>query len=177
MRGVCLRVRRGRSLTGLLFTEEDWHGLSATNEAGYFVHLPARSGAWTADWARRKWMSLAPPRKPRHMLFESTTLHRRVPYAVLRGFSFLDASAGNDGNGSTPERRSQCPPADEDVHLERRSCREAGAVREDLHRPGSSGSRRFISRVPRRGTDLIGMVADRSPDFYEVLDGELVKSV
>lgn len=37
------------------------------------------------------------------MLFESVTLHRRFPFAVLSGFVFLDKDARNDG---TPRRNS-----------------------------------------------------------------------
>ncbi len=37
------------------------------------------------------------------MLFESVTLHRRFPFAVLAGFIFLDKDARNDG---TPRRNS-----------------------------------------------------------------------
>lgn len=37
------------------------------------------------------------------LLFESTTLHRRFPFAVVAGFFFLDTGAANDG---TPRRNS-----------------------------------------------------------------------
>jgi len=37
------------------------------------------------------------------MLYESTTLHRRFPYAVLAGFVFLDKGAAND---QTEKRKS-----------------------------------------------------------------------
>ena len=123
------------------------------------------------------------------MLFESTTLHRRFPYAVLGGFFFLDAAAENDG---TDRRQSTFLNAHRRMKMF--TGRDDPAGRPEQYErifivlvqagPDEVSFRVFRAGAPEAGidlpvaiADLLGMVADRSPDFYEVLDGELVKSV
>ncbi len=122
------------------------------------------------------------------MLFEATTLHRRFPYAVLGGFFILDAGAAAD---STARRRStfenahsrlrlftgRDDPAGRDEQYERLSVLLLDASATPMTYqcfavPDTAKS------VPLQSVfdELIGLVAERNPDFYEDSGGDLVRA-
>lgn len=129
------------------------------------------------------------------MLIEAVTLHRRFPYAVLAGFFFLDKAAEADNvriGGGTPKRRStfhnahqrlrlftgRDDPAGRDEQFERfyvllvEASPNASSVQAyEVGRPD------VIVPLDEIITDLIGQVAIRNSDFYELHEttGKLVK--
>jgi hypothetical protein len=120
------------------------------------------------------------------MLIEAVTLHRRFPYAVLAGFFFMDAEAANDG---TATRRSTFRNAHPRLKLFTGRSDPAGRDEqfEGLYlfllsaSPEKATSQAFEVGAPDHPLDLsvifdrlIGLVAERNPDFYEAVDGELV---
>lgn len=122
------------------------------------------------------------------MLMEAVTLHRRFPYAVLAGFFFFDKGAGQDDTG---RRRSTIAnahsrfrlftgrddPAGRDEQFERfyLILLDASPTGVTL-RPYLVGAPDVICTFDDMLTDLLTMVAERNPDFYEVVDGELVRA-
>lgn len=121
------------------------------------------------------------------LLFESTTLHRRFPYAVLGGFFFFDAGAKDD---ATDKRQStflnahrrlkmftgRDDPAGRPEQYERLYIVLVDAspekVTHEVYRAGGSHTQIELDQAL---TELIELVAERSPDFFEVRDGKLVK--
>ena len=119
------------------------------------------------------------------MLFESVTLHRRFPFAVLAGFLMLDKDAATD---NTPRRRSTFVNAH--ARLKLFSGRDDPAAREEQYerlylmlldiKPSSPKFKTFSVGDPGKPigldavfTDLIELMAIRNPDFYEAVNGEL----
>lgn len=122
------------------------------------------------------------------LLFESVTLHRRFPYAVLGGFLFLDKGAAEDGSTT---RRSTYLNAHHRLKLF--TGREDPAGRDEqyerlylgLHdtNPFSptvdlfvAGRHDAATRLDAAFEDLLILVAERNPDFYEV-EGSRLRSV
>lgn len=122
------------------------------------------------------------------MLMEAVTLHRRFPYAVLAGFFFLDKEAANDG---TAKRRSTFVNAH--ARLQLFTGRDDPAGREEQFEhfylilldasPSSVGLQAFAvgqaeTPIPMSDIvdDVLKMVAQRNPDFYEFVDGSLVRA-
>lgn len=121
------------------------------------------------------------------MLFEAVTLHRRFPYAVLGGFFFLDREAAND---QTALRRStfenahprfslftgRDDPAGRDEQYER-----IFIVLLDSSNPSKPAYTVHSVGDPKAPPitfddafdQLIEIVAERNPDFYEFVGGEL----
>lgn len=119
------------------------------------------------------------------MLFESVTLHRRFPYAVLGGFMLLDRGAAED----TSNRRSstfvnthkrlrlfsgRSDPAGRDEQYERLYVALIEAT------PFAASARLFQAGDSEREVqldsaldELLVLVAERNPDFYEFVDGRL----
>ena len=121
------------------------------------------------------------------MLFEAVTLHRRFPYGVLAGFLFLDKEAAEDATdrrNSTFENAhdrfriftGRTDPAGRDEQYERLYI---GLVDANPFKPSfkiyESGSE--ASPVPLSDAldELMQMIADRNPDFYQAENGELQK--
>jgi hypothetical protein len=119
------------------------------------------------------------------MLFEAVTLHRRFPFAVLAGFFFFDAGAASDGTGT---RRSTLDNAHDAFKLF--TGRPDPAAREEqferfylaLHHPSNAAPTADFYRAGTPGQvvtleaifdDLITLVAERNPDFYEAVNGHL----
>jgi hypothetical protein len=117
------------------------------------------------------------------LLIESVTLHRRFPYAVLAGLFFLNADAALDG---TDRRKStfdnahsrmklftgRNDPAGRDEQFERLYVMLLSAT------PFSSSVRPFEVGKPESPVticqlldDLLRMVAERNPDFYDYEHG------
>ena len=119
------------------------------------------------------------------MLFEAVTLHRRFPYAVLGGFFFFDKEAESDG---TPARKAtflnahdrfrlftgRTDPAGRDEQYERLY---VVLIEANKFQPKA---RIFLAGAPEQEVplatafdELIELVAERNPDFYEAVDGRL----
>jgi hypothetical protein len=121
------------------------------------------------------------------MLFESVTLHRRFPYAVLGGFLFLDKGAASDQTGrrhSTFENAhprfrlftGRDDPAGRDEQYER-----LYIVLLDSN-PFTPSYKVYPVGDPKKTitldsafTELIELIAERNPDFYEAVGGDLKK--
>lgn len=119
------------------------------------------------------------------MLFEAVTLHRRFPYSVLGGFLLLDAGAEKDGS---KKRRSTFINAHQRLRLF--SGRSDPAGRDEQYErlyvclvdasPFKASIRFYLAGNPETKVDLdaaldelLTIVADRNPDFYEFVDGKL----
>lgn len=122
------------------------------------------------------------------MLMEAVTLHRRFPYAVLAGFFFLDKDAATD---STARRRStldnahsrlklftdRADPAAREEQFEKfylilLDASPAAVEYKCYHVGDPSSTVTFDMMI----SDLLRVVAERNPDFYEFVDGNLVKA-
>ncbi|MDE0077128.1 MAG: hypothetical protein OXM03_04455 [Chloroflexota bacterium] len=119
------------------------------------------------------------------MLFEAVTLHRRFPYAVLIGFFFLDKEAADD---ATKARRSTFENAH---HRLKPFTGRHGVDRPEeqferlylvLHdaNPFNPSARVFEAGNPQKEVnleaafdDIIALIAERNPDFYDHADGML----
>ena len=122
------------------------------------------------------------------LLFESTTLHRRFPYSTLGGFFFLDMGAKNDGTRNrqstflNAHRRLKMftgrnDPAGRPEQYERIFIILVDAnpdrVTYEIYRAGEPDTQVALEQAL---VELLDIVAERSPDFYDVLDGRLVKA-
>jgi hypothetical protein len=122
------------------------------------------------------------------MLMEAVTLHRRFPYAVLAAFFFLDKDAEHD---STTKRRSTFSNAHSRLQLF--TGRNDPAGREEQFErfflilldaaPSGVSLRAYAVGQPLKEIplcdvidDLLQLVAQRNPDFYEFVSGNLVKA-
>lgn len=119
------------------------------------------------------------------MLYESTTLHRRFPYAVLGGFIFLDKGAGA---GHTEKRKSTAANAHSRFRMFTGRNDPAGrpeqyerlyiilvdanpeAPRYEVFRVGDPQN---VISLETAFNDVMDLIAERNPDFYEVVDGKL----
>ena len=122
------------------------------------------------------------------MLFEAVTLHRRFPYAVLAGFFILDAEAADDHHGG--RRKSTFENAHDRLKLF--TGRNDPAGRDEQY------ERLYIvlldSKLPvpkltaylagnpyghvpfdRIMDELIDLIAERDPDFYQSDSGKLLR--
>lgn len=122
------------------------------------------------------------------MLFESVTLHRRFPYSVLAGFLILDREAAQD---ATNRREStfmnahhrlrlftgRTGPGSPDEQYERLYVvlHEASAFKPefDAYPVGQTDA---STRLEMIFDDLVELVAQRNPDFYEAENGLLKKA-
>jgi hypothetical protein len=119
------------------------------------------------------------------MLFEAVTLHRRFPYAVLGGVFFFDEGAATDG---TAVRKSTFLNAHDAFRIF--THRDDPAGRDEqferfyivLHGPGgetptvqffAAGEPTRVVSIDEIFDQLIGLVGERNPDLYEVINGEL----
>ena len=119
------------------------------------------------------------------MLFESVTLHRRFPYAALFGFLFLDWEARED---ATDRRKSTFANAHKRLKLFTDRDEPEGREEQyerlyicvmranpfdpiyELFKAGDPYPRLALSAV---FDEMVGLVAERNPDFYEAEGGEL----
>lgn len=115
------------------------------------------------------------------MLFESVTLHRRFPYAVLGGFMFLDKGAAEDGTGKRSSTfvnghrllglfTGRSDPNGRDEQYERLFLALIDAT------PFAVNAKFYLVGVPgvevtldRALDDLLRLVAERDPDFYTLV--------
>ncbi len=158
----------------------------ATEESGLLFAISVKSINWRDAKTKNYQKNLVNRRGD--MLIEAVTLHRRFPYAVLAGFIFLDKGAEHD---ATDRRRStfhnahhrlklftgRPDPAGRDEQYERMYLilLESDPARPGftIHEVGKPADPLGLSTV---FDDLLRLVADRNPDFYEFEDGRLVKS-
>jgi hypothetical protein len=121
------------------------------------------------------------------MLFETVTLHRRFPYAVVVGFFFLDREAKLD---ETARRKSTFLNAHQRLKLFTGRNDPSGRD-EQLERlyvvllnpdPLSPSVDVFLAGSPDKTVSLTSaimewmeLLVDRNPDFYEIIDGKLKK--
>lgn len=158
----------------------------ATEESGLLFAISVKSINWRDARSGNYQKNLVNRRGD--MLIEAVTLHRRFPYAVLAGFIFLDEGAAADETGrrrSTFENAhhrlklftGRPDPAGRDEQYERMYL---FLLRGDPEHPGFS-----VHEVGRPETaiplsevfdDLLRLVADRNPDFYEFEDGRLIRA-
>ena len=122
------------------------------------------------------------------MLYESTTLHRRFPYAVLGGFIFLDKGAGTDHTGKRKSTAANAhsrfrmftgrdDPAGRPEQYERLYIilvdANPAAPQYEVFRVGDSQNAITLETAYN---ELLDLIAERNPDFYEVVDGKLETS-
>ena len=123
------------------------------------------------------------------MLMEAVTLHRRFPYAVLAGFLFFDAGAAKDGTGrrrstfANAHRRLRLftgrdDPAGREEQFERFYVLLLDAnptsVKLEAFEVGSPDAPKPLDEIM---TELLDLVAQRNPDFYELTpEGSLIRA-
>lgn len=122
------------------------------------------------------------------MLFEAVTLHRKFPYAVLAGFFVLDEEAAGD---HTERRKStfenahlrlrlftgRSDPAGRDEQYERLYVVLMSADSQCVRfQPFLAGKPNTPVSLSEAFDELLALVAERDPDFYE-LDAGLLKRV
>lgn len=125
------------------------------------------------------------------MLMEAVTLHRRFPYAVLAGFFFLDKGAETDDT-RTPDGSQKRRSTLENAHMRLKlfTGRDDPAGREEQFEkfylllldatPQQATVRAFPVGRPGESislddilNELLKLVAERNPDFYEYFEGSL----
>ena len=121
------------------------------------------------------------------MLFESVTLHRRFPYAVLLGFLFLDIGSASDDTETRESTFANAhhrlklftgrdDPGDREEQYER-----LYIALVDADPAGSTvrctpvGEPDFNVSFDDVVAQVLDLVADRNPDFYDVRDGRIVR--
>jgi hypothetical protein len=119
------------------------------------------------------------------MLFESVTLHRRFPYAVLGGYVILDKGATAD---STNRRRStfenahnrlrlftgRADPIGRDEQYERLFIVVLDANPfKPIYKAYAVGNSAKAVPLDSTADELLMLVAERNPDFYEYVKGSL----
>jgi hypothetical protein len=158
----------------------------ATQESGLLFAISVKSINWKDARTKNYQKNLVNRRGD--MLIEAVTLHRRFPYAVLAGFIFLDKGASDD---ATSRRRSTWvnahhrlklftgreDPSDRDEQYERMylilldgDSDPWGFSFFEVGKPDAPLSADEVI------AELLQLVADRNPDFYEFLDGQLLPS-
>jgi hypothetical protein len=122
------------------------------------------------------------------MLFEAVTLHRRFPYAVLVGFFFFDKDAAADESANRNSTfmnahqrfrifTGRNDPAGRDEQYERLYIILVDANRFDpkvrVYLAGKPDEEQDLGAIAQ---ELLELIAERNPDFYEVKDGKLRKT-
>lgn len=128
------------------------------------------------------------------MLIEAVTLHRRFPYAVLAGFFFLDKDAETD-NTITKKRSVKRRSTFHNAHTRLKifTGRNDPAGRDEQYErfylllldgsPQNVNVRAYEVGKPDIPIsfstifdELVTLIAERNPDFYECVDGQLLKA-
>ncbi len=172
-RGVSGAERRMAGAIGAKKVDVTW----ATEESGLLLALSIKSINFRDNRTGNFQKNLTNRRGD--LLYEAVTLHRRFPYAVLAGFLFLDHGAATD---DTPTRRSTFLNADSRLRLF--DGRDDPAGRDEQYErlyivlldATPLPARWEVYRVGRPTDpvaladildDVIALVAQRNPDFYE----------
>jgi hypothetical protein len=158
----------------------------ATEESGLLLALSVKCINFRDSRTRNYQKNVTNRRSD--MLFEAVTLHRRFPYAVLGGFMFFDRGALEDGTKTrsstfvNTHRRLRLfngrrDPADREEQYERLYVALIDAT------SWARWVRFSIAGEPDTEVDLdvifnelVSIVADRNPDFYEYFEGTLRRS-
>lgn len=155
----------------------------ATEESGLLLAISIKSINFRDQRSKNFQKNLTNRRGD--MLFESVTLHRRFPYAVLGGFLFLDKDAEHD---ATDKRRSTFLNAHDRFRLFTGRPDPGGRDEqyEQLYvalmdaNPFAPTIRIFLAGDPLAEVPiadaldrLVAAVAERNPDFYEYVNGKI----
>jgi hypothetical protein len=155
----------------------------ATEESGLLLAISIKSINFRDQGTRNFQKNLSNRRND--LLYEAVTLHRRFPYSVLGGFFFLDKDADLDGSSA---RKSTFINAHERLKIF--TGRSDPSGREEQYErlyvvlvdanPFNPSARISVAGRPAEQVSLNGafaemlsLVADRDPDFYEMVEGEL----
>lgn len=155
----------------------------ATEESGLLLAVSIKSINWR-DKATGNYQKNLTNRRG-DLLFEGVTLHRRFPYAVLYGLVFLDQEAASDG---TAKRKSTFTNGHARLRLF--TGRDDPAGRDEQYErlyvvllnanPGHPQLEPYAVGEPEQPVtwesiieEMLVLVAERNPDFYEVADGQL----
>lgn len=157
----------------------------ATEESGLMLAISVKSIMFVSKSTGNYQKNLTNRRGD--MLFESVTLHRRFPYAVLGGFFILDIGAQSDGTSrrkSTFENAHQRfalftgrdDPAGRDEQYERLwiVLLDANAFQPTFQVYAVPDFSKTVT-LDSAFDELIGLVPQRNPDFYENVGGSLRK--
>ena len=155
----------------------------ATEESGLLLAISVKSINFRDQRSRNFQKNLTNRRGD--MLFESVTLHRRFPYAVLGGLLFLDKDAEHD---ATQKRRATFLNAHDRLRLFTGRSDPAGRDEqyEQLYialmdaTPFAATVRIFLAGDPETEVpiteainSLVAAVAERNSDFYECVGGRI----
>ena len=157
----------------------------ATEECGLICSISVKTINWRDARSGNFQKNLTNRRGD--LLFESVTLHRRFPYAVVLGFLFLDKGAlrdETDGRNSTYVNAhhrlrlftGRRDPADREEQYER-----LYIVAVDADPSGSwfecyhVGEPDVAVSLDHVFEEALHLVADRNPDFYEVHQGRIIR--
>lgn len=158
----------------------------ATEEAGLILAISIKSINFKDGKTNNYQKNLVNRRGD--MLMEAVTLHRRFPYAVLAAFFFLDKGAEND---NTVKRKSTFYNAH--ARLKLFTGRDDPAGRDEQFErfylllldadPAAATVRAYEVGKPEKVVplddivkELLTIVAERNPDFYE-MEGDNIRSV
>ncbi|HLT48045.1 MAG TPA: hypothetical protein VK002_12500 [Rubricoccaceae bacterium] len=157
----------------------------ATEECGLILGASIKTINWRDERSGNFQKNLTNRRGD--MLFESVTLHRRFPYAVLLGFLFLDIGAASDDTDSreptflNAHQRLKLFTGREDPGDREEQYERLYVVLVDANPAGSTvictpvGQPDAPVSFDAVVADALALVADRNPDFYDVRDGRVVR--
>lgn len=151
----------------------------ATEESGLILAFSIKSINFKDKRSKNYQKNLANRRGD--MLIEGVTLHRRFPYAVLVGLFLFDVGAAHDG---TDKRRSTVEnahgrlklftgrndPAGRDEQYERMY---VGLLKPGTITFATAGDGSKAVTLDDIVHEVLALVAERNPDFYEYDDGKL----
>lgn len=155
----------------------------ATEESGLVLAVSIKSINWKDKKTNNYQKNLTNRRGD--MLFESVTLHRRFPFAVIVGLLFLDKGAAEDG---TPKRLNTFENAHNRLRLFTGRTDPAGRDEQYEHlyillldsTPPFAGALTAYEAgnqeplaLEKIFDDMVKLVAERNADFYEYIDGHL----
>ena len=158
----------------------------ATEESGLVFAISIKSINWRDKKTNNFQKNLTNRREA--MLFESVTLHRRFPYSVLAGFFFLDKDAATDGTGKRKSTflnahsrlklfTGRSDPAGREEQYERLYLvlLDANPFKPSYqcYGVGDSTNERSMESVFE---ELVTLIAERNPDFYQANKGVLEKA-
>ena len=158
----------------------------ATEESGLVFAISIKSINWRDKKTKNFQKNLTNRREA--MLFESVTLHRRFPYSVLAGFFFLDKDAEHDGTGKRKSTflnahsrlklfTGRVDPAGREEQYEKLYLvlLDANQFNPSYHcyAVGDASKERTMESV---FDELITLVAERNPDFYQATNGLLERA-
>lgn len=155
----------------------------ATEESGLLLAISIKSINFRDARSRNYQKNLTNRRGD--MLFETVTLHRRFPYAVVAGFFFLDRGAASDVTESRESTflnahhrfrlfTGREDPSGRDEQLERLYIVlfEQDPLSVEVFLAGRPGEPVDLSQI---FDDLLELTAERNPDFYRASEGKLLR--